>query len=54
MPLFPQVFIFRTIRGHLCLSYFVPCGTSGDAERGRKMLREGNENGGREQYLAKP
>lgn len=54
MPLFPYIFVFRTIRGGLCLRYVVPCGTSGNAERGREMLREGNENGGREQFLAKP
>lgn len=53
MPLFPHIFVFKTISRGLRLSYIVPCDTSGDAERGREMLGEGNENGGREQYLAK-
>lgn len=39
MPPFPHIFVFRTIRGGLCLSYIVPCGTSGDAERGRERLK---------------
>lgn len=42
MPLFPDVFLFKNIRDSLCLSYIVPCGSLGDAERG-EMLGEGNE-----------
>lgn len=42
MPLFPDIFVFRNIREGLCLSYIVPCGSSGVAER-REMLGEGNE-----------
>lgn len=42
MPLFPDIFIFKNIREGVCLSYIVPCGSSGDAER-REMLGGGNE-----------